>query len=69
MYLDLLEKKKFIIKPQSPEQVKYEMDRFFEWFNYDTKIDLVIKSAIAHFWFIIIHPFDDGNGRIARAIF
>ena len=50
------------------EQVKYEMDRFLEWFNSDTKIDLVIKSAIAHFWFIIIHPFDDGNGRIARAI-
>lgn len=50
------------------DQVKYEMDRFLEWFNSETKIDLVIKSAIAHFWFIIIHPFDDGNGRIARAI-
>ncbi len=51
-----------------PEKVKYEMDRFLEWFNGDTKLDLVIKSAIAHLWFIIIHPFDDGNGRIARAI-
>ncbi len=50
------------------KQVKFEMNKFLDWFNNDTKIDLVIKSAIAHFWFIIIHPFDDGNGRIARAI-
>jgi len=50
------------------KQVKFEMDKFLDWFNNDTNIDLVIKSAIAHFWFIIIHPFDDGNGRIARAI-
>jgi Fic family protein len=44
------------------------MDIFLNWFNSDTKIDIVLKAAIAHFWFIIIHPFDDGNGRIARAI-
>jgi len=50
------------------EQVKVEMDRFIEWFNKDTRLDDVIKSAVAHFWFTIIHPFDDGNGRIARAI-
>ncbi len=50
------------------DQVKFEMDRFLDWFNKYTDIDPVIKSAIAHFWFIIIHPFDDGNGRIARAI-
>ena len=52
----------------SPNQVKSEMEVFFKWINDDTKTDLVLKSAIAHFWFIIIHPFDDGNGRIARAI-
>ncbi len=50
------------------KQVKFEMGRFLEWFNNNTEIDMVMKSAIAHFWFIIIHPFDDGNGRIARAI-
>ncbi len=50
------------------KQVKLEMDKFLDWFNKETKIDPVIKSAIAHFWFIVIHPFDDGNGRIARAI-
>ena len=44
------------------------MNAFLDWFNKDTKLDLVIKSAIARFWFIIIHPFDDGNGRIARAL-
>lgn len=51
-----------------PEDMKKEMDAFLDWFNNDTKLDLVVKAAIAHFWFIIIHPFDDGNGRIARAI-
>jgi len=61
-------KEKIHYQAPPPEQVKYEMDRFLEWFNHNTKIDLVVKSAIAHFWFIIIHPFDDGNGRIARAI-
>ncbi len=63
-----LGKEKVHYQAPSCEQVKSEMDRFFEWFNNETKIDLVVKSAIAHFWFIIIHPFDDGNGRIARAI-
>lgn len=51
-----------------PEDMKKEMDTFLNWFNNDLKLDLVVKSAVAHFWFIIIHPFDDGNGRIARAI-
>ena len=49
-------------------RVKDEMDKFLKWFNANSPIDPVLKSAIAHFWFIIIHPFDDGNGRIARAI-
>jgi len=51
-----------------PEMVKIEMDKFLTWFNSNESIDPVLKAAIAHFWFIIIHPFDDGNGRIARAI-
>ena len=51
------------------KNVKAEMDKFLSWLNDDNiLIDSVLKSAIAHFWFIIIHPFDDGNGRIARAI-
>jgi Fic family protein len=51
-----------------PERVKEEMDKFLAWFNADSIIDPVIKAAIAHFWFVAIHPFDDGNGRITRAI-
>ena len=60
------EKVHYVAPP--PEQVKAEMDTFLAWFNDENKLDLVLKSAIAHFWFIIIHPFDDGNGRMARAL-
>ena len=45
-----------------------EMDRFIHWFNGSSGMDPVLKSSLAHFWFVTIHPFDDGNGRIARAI-
>lgn len=45
-----------------------EMAAFLTWFNGRHPTDLVVASAIAHFWFVTIHPFDDGNGRIARAI-
>ena len=45
-----------------------EMTKFLAWLNKDDGTDLVIKAGIAHLWFVTIHPFDDGNGRIARAI-
>ena len=48
--------------------VKGEMDEFLDWFNGNTTIDLVIKAAVAHLWFVTIHPFEDGNGRITRAL-
>jgi Fic family protein len=44
------------------------MRGFLEWFNTDHAIEPVLKAALAHLWFVTIHPFDDGNGRIARAI-
>jgi Fic family protein len=44
------------------------MNTFIKWFNKETGQDLILKSAIAHLWFITIHPFEDGNGRIARAL-
>lgn len=50
------------------DKVAHEMDLFMNWLNSDSREDLVIKAAIAHFWFVTIHPFDDGNGRLARAI-
>jgi Fic family protein len=45
-----------------------EMNAFLEWFNGNADIDPVLKAGLAHLWFVTIHPFDDGNGRIARAI-
>ena len=48
--------------------VGQEMKTFIKWFNAEDKMDPVLKAAITHLWFITIHPFDDGNGRIARAI-
>ncbi len=45
-----------------------EMTKFFDWFNAQNDIDLVLKAGIAHLWFVTLHPFEDGNGRIARAI-
>jgi len=45
-----------------------EMSDFLKWFNREENLDLVLKSGIAHFWFVTIHPFEDGNGRIARAL-
>ena len=50
-----------------PERIDEEMNRFLDWFNSDAHNGYV-KSAIAHLWFVCIHPFDDGNGRIGRAI-
>jgi Fic family protein len=52
----------------SAELVPTEMERFFEWMNAPSALDPVLRAAVAHFWFVTIHPFDDGNGRIARAI-
>lgn len=50
------------------ELLEKEMHGFLEWFERGREIDPVLKSGIAHLWFVTIHPFDDGNGRIARAI-
>jgi Fic family protein len=61
-------KEKVHYEAVKPELVKTEMDKFLDWFNAENDLDPVLKAAIAHFWFIIIHPFDDGNGRIGRAI-
>lgn len=51
-----------------PEMVPVEIERFLAWFNSDDTPKDYVKSAVAHFWFVSIHPFDDGNGRISRAI-
>lgn len=61
-------KEKIHYEAIKPQFVQQEMDQFIQWFNEENTLDPVLKAAIAHFWFIIIHPFDDGNGRIARAL-
>lgn len=55
---------------QAPDStlVEKEMKHFLDWFNANNKADLVLKAAIAHLWFVTIHPFEDGNGRITRAL-
>ncbi|MGD0940539.1 MAG: Fic family protein [Terracidiphilus sp.] len=50
------------------EILRQEMKRFLIWFEDDRSTDLVLKAGVAHLWFVTLHPFDDGNGRIARAI-
>ncbi len=45
-----------------------ETDRFFEWANSSSNESVIIKAGLAHLWFVTLHPFDDGNGRIARAV-
>jgi len=50
------------------ERLDTEISAFLDWFNSELEMDEVLKAGIAHFWFVTIHPFDDGNGRIARAI-
>jgi len=55
---------------EAPEadRLRDEIRKFLEWFERDDSSDLVIKAGVAHLWFVTIHPFEDGNGRIARAI-
>ena len=52
----------------SADKIPAEMSAFLEWANQTDGIDPVIRAAVAHLWFVTLHPFDDGNGRIARAI-
>lgn len=61
-------KEKVHYQAPSSSCLEKEMKKFFEWFNHRQDIDLVIKAALAHLWFVTLHPFEDGNGRIARAL-
>ena len=61
-------KEKIHFQAPAAELIPNEMKNFLNWFNHDKINDPVIKAAIAHFWFVTIHPFEDGNGRIARTI-
>ncbi|MCW0220355.1 MAG: Fic family protein [Prosthecobacter sp.] len=50
------------------DKLDQDMNTFLEWFEASNGVDPVVKAGVAHFWFVTIHPFEDGNGRIGRAI-
>ena len=61
-------KEKVHYEAPASADVPKEMERFLDWINNDGNIDPVLKAAVAHLWFVAIHPFDDGNGRLTRTI-
>lgn len=61
-------KEKVHYQAPAVERVPAEMERFIAWVNDSKDVDAMLKAAIAHLWFVSIHPFDDGNGRITRAL-
>ena len=61
-------KEKVHYKAPPAAQVPEQMSTFLHWANADQPIDAVLKAGLVHLWFVTIHPFDDGNGRVARAI-
>ena len=61
-------KEKVHFEAPKAERLKKEMAAFLKWFEGKDAIDPVLKAGLAHLWFVTIHPFEDGNGRIARAI-
>lgn len=63
-----LGKEKIHYQALPASQIEDEMKIFLDWFNFEQNTDLVLKAAIAHLWFVTIHPFEDGNGRISRAL-
>ena len=63
-----LGKEKVHYQAPPANQLENEMKVFFDWLNHERNTDLVLKAGIAHLWFVTLHPFEDGNGRISRAI-
>lgn len=63
-----LGKEKIHYQAPDSDNVPYQMRLFLDWANRNQQLDPVLKAALAHLWFVTIHPFDDGNGRISRTI-
>ena len=61
-------RRKVHFQAPSAEVLTAETDRFLAWANAETGEPMLIKAGLAHLWFVTLHPFDDGNGRIARAV-
>lgn len=63
-----LERQKVHYEAPPAQRLKSEMAEFLRWFNAELPADPLLKAGLAHLWFVTLHPFDDGNGRIARAV-
>ena len=63
-----LGREKVHFQAPNAERIDSEMGKLLEWIENETEVDPVLKAAISHLWFVTIHPFEDGNGRITRAI-
>ncbi|WP_339924940.1 Fic family protein [uncultured Cyclobacterium sp.] len=63
-----LGREKVHFEAPTAERIAYEMEKLLDWIENEIEIDPVLKAAIAHLWLVTIHPFEDGNGRITRAI-
>jgi len=63
-----IERRKVHFEAPPAAFLKDEIERFLIWFNTEASVDPLIRAGLAHLWFITLHPFDDGNGRVARAI-
>ena len=63
-----LHRQKVHFEAPPAHRLNAEMSHFLNWFNHDQQDDPVIKAGLAHLWFVTVHPFEDGNGRIARAV-
>ena len=63
-----LGREKVHFEAPAAERLDEEMARFLEWFNASSTTDGVLRAGVAHLWFVTVHPFEDGNGRLARAI-
>lgn len=61
-------KEKVHFQAPASEHLEQEVEIFLLWFNQDQGLEPLIKAAVAHLWFVTLHPFDDGNGRLARAL-
>ncbi|WP_437400100.1 Fic family protein [Flagellimonas lutimaris] len=63
-----LGREKVHFEAPAAERIDSEMDKLLDWIENEIEVDPVLKAAISHLWFVTIHPFEDGNGRITRAI-
>jgi Fic family protein len=63
-----MDREKVHFQAPPAREVENKMSQFLKWFNSSSDTDPVLKAGVAHFWFVTIHPFEDGNGRIARVL-